>query len=187
VQALEVSEPETGHGTKGSEPQPSASEPRGARDLTARAGQDYRYTAVRTRTVVLGGHSLMLTGETSAPVSIAYRDVFPPAAPTGLAAAPELGELPAIGLSWEPGPEADLAGYRVYRAAQSRSNEPRTVEALFTCLAGCGTQPLVSATTYRDPSVQSGEFYRYRVTAVDRNGNESVPSAAITERVEPPN
>jgi hypothetical protein len=39
---------------------------------------------------------------------------------------------------------------------------------------------------YRDTSVQPGHRYWYSVTAVDRSGNESVPSASVAVEVAQP-
>jgi fibronectin type 3 domain-containing protein len=74
-----------------------------------------------------------------------------------------------VEVSWSPSPEEDLALYRVYRAtgggAPAQVGEVPGGETSFTE----GRQP-------------AGE-YRYTVTAVDRDGNESPPSRPAEVRV----
>jgi len=90
------------------------------------------------------------------------RDIAPPAAPAGLAVLPREGGLEIL---WSPSPEADLAGYRVYRAAPDGAPER---------IAEVGA----SRASWLDESAARGVAYRYTVTAVDQAGNES-------ERTEP--
>jgi hypothetical protein len=86
-------------------------------------------------------------------------DTVPPAPPSGIAAA--LRDT-AIQLSWAAGGETDLAAYRVYRSTSQLTG--------FTLIA------TTEATIHRDPL--EGVVY-YRLTAVDRAGNESAPSASV--------
>jgi len=71
-----------------------------------------------------------------------------------------------IEVSWSPSLEADLASYHVYRAA-------------------AGAPPLrvgevvAPETSFRDTAAPRGTPLAYTVTAVDRDGNESPPSAAV--------
>ena len=98
-------------------------------------------------------------------------DVFPPAAPTALAAI--AGER-SVNLIWEPNREADLAGYVVFRS--DRAEGP--LEPLVT-------DP-VRETTWRDTNVTSGVRYRYGVAAVDRatppNRSELSKEVEVTPR-----
>ena len=97
------------------------------------------------------------------------RDTFPPAAPANLvvtAAHCASAENLYVELSWGMNLEPDLAGYRVYR-----SEEEGTPGELLP------SPPLVPS--YCDLAVQPGKHYWYRVTAVDRAGNESSASAAV--------
>jgi len=106
----------------------------------------------------------------SAPAVITPRDIFPPGAPQNLVANVLAGTTPGssvVDLSWSINLETDLAGYRVYRSEQHD-----TKGALVT-------PELLLAPAYRDTSVEPGHRYWYTVTAVDRAGNESEPSAAI--------
>ncbi|MGY1635472.1 pectinesterase family protein [Geodermatophilus sp. SYSU D00742] len=95
-------------------------------------------------------------------------DTTAPAAPAGLAATAGDG---VVELSWTAGTDADLAGYRVYRATGS-SIELTEADRL--------TAEPVAATSYSDRAVVSGTAYTYVVTAVDRAGNESVASTTAS-------
>ncbi len=100
----------------------------------------------------------------STPVVVTAKDVFPPAIPTGLEATiiPATLEAPArVELSWAISSEGDLAGYFVYRS----DREDKPGERM--------TQESLPSPTFRDISVASGKRYFYRVSAVDRAGNES--------------
>jgi hypothetical protein len=151
-------------------------------DRTAVTGQTYRYTAERVRTVVLDGRSLEVRSVPSAAVTVAMVDVFPPNAPTGLVAAPGFSgesagvtgqaQRPVVDLSWEPGIEARIAGYRVYRR-EMRGDVPGPWRKL--------NAELVTVPAYRDTTVESGRRYGYRVTAVDAAGNESGPGNEVVE------
>lgn len=100
--------------------------------------------------------------EVAGPVSITPVDTFPPATPRGLNA---VAGLTTIELSWDPNTEPDLAYYRVYRA---------DAEGDFVRLADKESAP-----AYSDRQVASGKLYRYRVSSVDRLGNESRPSETV--------
>lgn len=112
----------------------------------------------------------------SQPLALTPRDTFPPEAPKGLVAVlvPETQGAPAyVELSWDISPEPDWAGYYVYRSEQADTPGERL------------TQELLLAPTFRDMSVTGGHRYFYRVTAVDRAGNESPLSAAASTEVPP--
>ena len=105
------------------------------------------------------------------------RDTFPPAAPQDVVAAIQPGATPEsalVELSWSINVEPDLAGYRVYRSSQEGSRGAQL------------TTDLLPTPAYRDTSVQAGQRYWYTVTAVDRSGNESVPSPAVAVDVAQP-
>lgn len=110
----------------------------------------------------------------SALAVVTPRDIFPPAPPKDLVVIPVTGgpgEPTRLELSWAISPETDLAGYNVYRSEQEGvQGERLNRERLLT-------------PTFRDMSVAAGRRYTYRVTAVDRAGNESLPSAAISGTV----
>lgn len=105
----------------------------------------------------------------SSMATVTARDVFPPAAPTGL----ELAVIPAtpgapayVELSWAISAEADLAGYFVYRSEEENSPGERV------------STEILPTPAFRDISVRSGGRYYYRVSALDRAGNESPRSSA---------
>jgi hypothetical protein len=102
---------------------------------------------------------------------ITPRDTFAPAPPQGLVVVPVpvQGDIPAhTELSWTISPETDLAGYNVYRAGEAGVQPTRlSTELLLT-------------PAFRDMNVQPGHVYFYTVTAVDRSGNESASSAAVS-------
>jgi len=108
------------------------------------------------------------------PVVVLAKDVFPPAAPQGVEAVviPATPEAPAyVELAWGISPEADLAGYVVYRNEQPDTQGTRL------------NAELLPAPTLRDITVEPGRSYFYRVTAVDRSGNESPASAVVMAEV----
>jgi hypothetical protein len=147
------------------------------RDTTFEFGKTYLYTV---RTVIPGdgqdGHSL--ESSDSVPVIVMPRDTFPPSVPRGLIAVavtiPDSNAPPEMDLSWSINVETDLAGYRVYR-----SEQPDTPGHLLT-------PDLLLSPAYRDTSVQPGHRYWYSVSAVDRSGNESEPSAPVAVEVAQP-
>jgi hypothetical protein len=104
-------------------------------------------------------------------VVITPKDVFPPSAPLGLVATevPGQGGIAAhLELSWAINPETDVAGYNIYRADQPGAPGVRL------------NKELLLTPAFRDMNVQPGQAYFYSVTAVDRAGNESAPSAAVS-------
>lgn len=108
--------------------------------------------------------------EDSDPLIVIPRDTFPPAAPQGLVAAVVAargGEPPHVDLSWDISPETDVAGYNVYQSEQEAIPGSRM------------NSQLLPTPVFRVISVVAGRRYFYRVTAVDRSGIESAPSAAV--------
>jgi hypothetical protein len=115
--------------------------------------ETYRY---RVQSLT-GASDYEIVGGTSEPVEITAHDTFPPATPTGLRV---VAGLNSIELSWEPGPEPDLASYRLLRTADSA--EPVLLEI----------NPITSI-NYNDKQVERGVTYRYYLTALDQDNNES--------------
>jgi len=98
-------------------------------------------------------------------------DIFPPATPAGLQAVSSgEGQKPFVDLIWIPVPNADVAGYNIYRSEASAV----TMRV---------NSDLVKSTAYRDGAVRSGKTYTYWVSAVDARGNESTKSEPATESV----
>jgi hypothetical protein len=110
----------------------------------------------------------------SVPAIVTPRDVFPPAAPTNLEITiiSATNQAPAyIELSWAISPEGDLAGYSVYRSEGEDSPGERV------------STDILPSPTFRDISVVPGRRYYYRVSALDRAGNESPKSSAVVAEV----
>ena len=102
-------------------------------------------------------------GSRSAASGAVAVDTFPPDAPAGLRA---VAAESSIELSWQPNSEPDFAEYRVRR---SEGAGPYTVIDIVPA----------GVSIYSDTSVESGQAYRYTITALDRDGNESASSDAV--------
>ena len=140
-------------------------------------GFDYGKTYAYTVRSVVQVQGIALESSDSPLVVLTPRDTFPPAAPQSLVVAVMPGatdEGKVVDLSWSINLETDLAGYRVYRSEQEG-----TKGALLT-------KELLPTPAYRDTSVHNGQKYWYSVTAVDKAGNESVPSPPIAVEVAQP-
>lgn len=110
-------------------------------------------------------------GDDSPVVSIAARDVFPPAVPAGVQAVFSGSEQNLfIDLTWTANSEADLAGYNVYRHIAGGPAEKINTD-------------LVKTSSFRDSNVRAGTKYFYLVSAVDLRGNESGKSEETSEQV----
>jgi hypothetical protein len=134
-------------------------------DTTIEAGKTYRYVV---RAVAAEGPPYR-ESESSNVAVVDASDHFAPAPPSGLVAVQEGN---AVRLFWNPGPENDIDGYRVYR---------RSGDADFAPLGAA----IVRQPSFLDAGVVPGTVVRYRVTAVDRANvpNESGPSAEVEVRV----
>ncbi|MGC1619993.1 MAG: hypothetical protein WA765_16000, partial [Candidatus Acidiferrum sp.] len=142
-------------------------------DLLFDFGKTYAYV-VRSVVQVEGN---ALESDDSTPAIVTPRDIFPPAAPQNVVAVVLPGATPGSAvadLSWSINLETDLAGYRVYRSEQQGTRGTLI------------TPDLLLAPAYHDTSVEPGHRYWYSVTAVDRAGNESAPSAAVAVDVAQP-
>jgi hypothetical protein len=106
-------------------------------------------------------------------LAVTPKDTFPPAAPTNVTVASASG---VVSLFWPSNAESDVVGYYVYRI----EGEPSPT-AKWTRI----TDSPVTRTTYRDERVRTGTRYSYRITAVDRFGNQSQPSEPSTETASP--
>ena len=141
------------------------------------SGFDYEKTYAYVIRSVVDSPGGPLESSDSQQAVVTPKDTFPPAAPQDLVAAAQSSPLsgPAVvELSWSINVEPDLAGYRVYRSSQQGSQG-----ALLT-------PDLLRSPSYRDTSVEVGQHYWYTVTAVDRSGNESAPSFAVSVDVAQP-
>ncbi len=148
-----------------------------ALDKSIRIGETYEYTAQRVASVTVSGQSLELPGPLSAPVRLEAKDIFPPETPTGLAAvatSASTGLEAAIDLSWQPVTDANLAGYIVYR---------REGDAAWQRISPA--QPAI-APAFHDTQAQPGHTYRYAVSAIGQNGQESPRSSETEESMPTP-
>ncbi len=127
------------------------------RDAAAELGKTYRYVvrAAASAAAPFG------ESDDSEPRRVEVRDVFPPPAPTGLAAVAGAG---VVSLSWDIGAEKDAA-YRVWRKEEGGGD--------FVAL----TEKAILENAYTDAAVEKGRVYVYAVSAVDPSGNESPKSA----------
>ncbi len=93
-------------------------------------------------------------------------DTAPPSTPSGLAASRETPSN--VRVQWNDNAEADLAGYRVYRAVAAAGP--------FTLISGGS---LVVASEFLDTSVPDSNAVWYQVSAVDATSNESARTASF--------
>ncbi len=106
-----------------------------------------------------------LESEDSDAVEVRPQDVFPPAVPVGLSA---VAGPDFVTLIWDAAPDKDLAGYNVWKKAAGAANYVRLTAAP------------VPELTYTDRTVEKNGTYEYAITSVDRTGNESPKSAAVS-------
>jgi hypothetical protein len=157
-------------------------------DTSADADTPYQYRALRRRTVKLGGRTLELRSALSPPQQITLKEIYAPAAPTGLNVAAYFdrnGPTPtfAVDLVWQPVDDdtrtAPLAGYNIYRETldpQDRAAQSRIIAP--SARLNATPNPLPS---FHDATAKPTEHYRYRITAIDTKGNESPAATAIIE------
>ena len=93
-----------------------------------------------------------------------FKDLVPPPTPAGLTALVETG---AVRLVWDRVDAPDLAGYKLYRTEGTGIEQLRVAGTITL------TVELVTATNYRDTSVNRGISYYYEIVSVDKSGNES--------------
>ncbi|MEO8034331.1 MAG: hypothetical protein ABI837_07845, partial [Acidobacteriota bacterium] len=124
-------------------------------------------------TAVAAAANPRIESDPSEGASATFKDLLPPPQPASVTA---LIEPKAIRLIWDAVDAPDLAGYKVYRTEGMGHGAD---------IKDIGTIPLftIPANTTRaiDPKADPGIAYRYSVSAVDKNGNES--SRATTEWV----
>lgn|SRR5215471_13928757 len=103
-------------------------------------------------------------GSDSAPLEIRTHNIFPPAAPERLLAMPsQIPKQKFVDLLWAPNAEKDIAKYNVYRREEGG-------EAV-----RIGSVP-GTVLSFQDKDVAATHRYFYRVSAVDKRGNESAKS-----------
>lgn len=96
-------------------------------------------------------------------LSVSDINIIPPSIPTGLNA---VGYNSIIHLSWNPNPDTDLYGYRIYRADSGDFNIIASVPS--------------NMTYYNDHTGIPPKTYSYKVSAFDFNLNESGLSEAVS-------
>jgi hypothetical protein len=142
-------------------------------DASAQPNIAYQYTAVRDLHLTLSGHAIDLRSDPSTTLTYTLHQVYPPAAPTGLlAASATTNSLYAVDLVWQPVDDPALAGYNVYRQPLTSPATPRQK---------LNSSP-VTIPGFHDATAAAQTGYRYSVTAVGLQGNES---DAVTTELEP--
>lgn len=96
-------------------------------------------------------------------LTLVPKDVFPPARPRNLTALRLQG---TTRISWDANGENDLQGYLVYRGLTPGRFQKWS--------------PLIKINHYADEKATASGRYYYRVTAIDKSGNESPPSETVT-------
>jgi hypothetical protein len=129
-------------------------------DTTARFGESYIYSVTS-----IADPNPLRESAIQSEVEVKYVDRFPPPPPTDVVALAEGGKVRVV---WRASVAPDLAGYLVYRRAGSSGSFQKLT-----------AQPIPDV-QYLDGSVAVGATYTYRVTAVDKSGNESAPGEAQT-------
>ena len=141
-------------------------------DDSAELDVAYRYGAVRQSTVQAGGRTLQMRSAVSTPVEFTWREIYPPAAPTGLNAAgfaTETGGY-AVDLIWQPVSDTRLAGYNVYRETMGEN----------AARVKLNDMP-VAMPAFHDATAHAEQRYRYSVTAIDPKENESAAVSMVLE------
>jgi len=140
-------------------------------DKTFEWEKEYEYRITTQTEVHAQRTSATVPGDSSRPVEVFTRDIYPPAKPVGLQAVfSSVGQKPFIDLTWAPNLEGDLAGYNVFRLSPGGPWEKINPQ-------------LVQVSSFRDGTVKASGRYTYSVSAVDLRGNESPRSVEASETV----
>jgi hypothetical protein len=141
-------------------------------DAQIELGTHYVYSV---RTLAKYGDTQLESSDSNL-TDVTAKDLFPPSAPEGLivtlipaqaATANAVAASSYLDLSWAIAPEHDVVGYNVYRSEGAGDR-------------GVKQNPeLLPTPAFRDMNGVPGHVYFYSVTAVDRAGNESAPSAPV--------
>jgi hypothetical protein len=140
-------------------------------DEDVRIGDLYTY---RVRALLAEGRPRRESADSNAAIVTAV-DRFPPQPPQGLVAVQEGN---GVRLFWDPSPERDVTGYRVFRSLDGAG------------FVRIGPDPL-ERPLYLDTAVRPGERVRYRVTAVDgalppnESGYEETPPLTLIDEPVP--
>lgn len=131
-------------------------------------GENYRYVV---RSVSLGTEGAQVESLNSNSLPVSPRDIFAPSAPASISIAPAPGRL---SIFFPANPEADVAGYEIYR-----STDPDLPKDRWTKV----TPAMLTKTTFLDENVEAGKRYYYYIKAIDQAGNVSAPSEVESESV----
>jgi fibronectin type 3 domain-containing protein len=131
-------------------------------------GEEYVYVV---RAVSLGSGGEPVESLNSNAVTASPKDVFEPAAPTGVTAAGSPTPL-RISVFFAASTSRDVVGYNVHRSEDEALPKERWTKL---------NKTLLDRTTFQDEAVQSGRKYCYYVTATDAAGNVSKPSDVYCE------
>lgn len=137
-------------------------------DRNFKFGETYRYVV---RAVSLGTEGGQVESLDSNSIAVSPRDIFAPTAPASITVAAAPGRL---SIFFPANPEADVAGYNIYR-----SIDPDLPKDRWNKL----NPGLLTKTTFQDEKVESGKRYYYYLTAADGSGNVSPPSEVVSEIV----
>jgi len=98
---------------------------------------------------------------------VSVRDVTPPVTPKNFKIVTKPGKFV---MSWDSVKQKDLLGYRVYRTMDDNNAQWEMIN-----------KEIIKETTFvhNVPKTLSRNFYFYKITAVDKNFNESSPSKII--------
>lgn len=143
------------------------------RDPNFTFGRTYAYYIVSVAQYA----AATVDSEDSKIIEVTPRDTFPPPSPAGLVAAvaPATASTPAhVDLSWDISSAPNVAGYNIYRSSANTGPANRWDRL--------NSGPLLTP-AFRDIPLVSGKQFFYRVTAVDRFGNESAASAPVAVAV----
>ena len=142
-------------------------------DLYSAANQ-FKQVVYTSPTLSYGTHTLRIersgdknaasSGRTVDVDSFVVLDTRPPAPPTGVVGQPSGADAK---VTWKASGDDDVAGYLVYRAEGTSTSYTKLTDT-----------PVVG-TTFTDPGPTPATVYRYRVTAVDRSGNQSSPTTDV--------
>lgn len=130
------------------------------RDLDVDNGFTYQYYI--TSVDIIGAESIPSNTVSAKPL-----DKTPPAIPTGLET---VSEEAKISIRWTLSLELDIAGYNIFRSTSITGDFQKLNKELID----------PDSPYYTDEDVESGKLYFYRVSAVDKAGNESKMSNAVS-------
>lgn len=100
-----------------------------------------------------------------------FRTAYPPVISALILGFTLLAQAQSVTLAWDPNPESNILGYRIYRSTTSGSSYSRLNSSLAT------------STSFTDNTVGAGKTYFYVVTAVNSLGLESGYSNQVSTTI----